>query len=230
MRYEQDDNAGSSRAGEPPRGRDDEHDSSAATDTSADGPEQRADDRKVSAEDSALSAARDKVDAVDEAIEAEFVDDPTSNRSDLRSVVAQWSGELPHPADAERYEAISPGTLDRLIRLKERQMGAVEHELRIDERREETIRSAVDAEADVKRSLAAADRDALQRGQYLSWSISLAAMIAVMVGLSLGYPQALWAIGVPIVQAGASLVRTVTQSRSNGDRRNGNGKESPAGD
>ncbi|AMS02258.1 hypothetical protein SEA_PHRANN_32 [Mycobacterium phage Phrann] len=228
MRYEEDDNAGSNSAGEPPRGRHDEHDSPAANDASTDGPEQRADDRNVRAEDSALSEARDKIDAVDEAIEAEFVDEPTKNRSDLRAVVAQWSGELPHPADAERYEAIAPGTLDRLIRLKERQMGAVEHELRIDERREETIRSAVDAESDVKRSLATADRDALKRGQYLSWTISLTAMAAVIVGLSLGYPQALWAIGVPIVQAGASLVRTVTQSRSNGDHRNG--KEPPKGE
>lgn len=96
-------------------------------------------------------------------------------------------------------------------------MGVVEREVQIAETREATVRDAVEAESDVKRSLAAADTGALRRGQWQSWSISLVALSAVILGLCLGYPQALFAIIVPIVQAGASLVRTVTQARSAGD-------------
>lgn len=211
MSHEQDDYADSDGAGEPPRGRHDEHGSSDATDPAAAGAEQRDDDRDVSDAHGAVSATRDEVDSVDDAIEAEIVNDPPRRR--LQSVLSSWSGELPHPADAERYEALSPGTLDRLITLNERRMTVVEREVDISERREETIRSAVDAESDVKRALADADKDALRRGQWLSWSISLISLGAVILGLTLGYPQALWGIVVPIVQAGVSLVRTVTQAR-----------------
>lgn len=98
-------------------------------------------------------------------------------------------------------------------------MGVVEREVNLTEIREETVRAAVDAEADVKRSLADADKSALQRGQWLSWSLSLISLGAVFFGLSLGYPQALWGLGVPIVQAGAALVRTVTQAQHDGGER-----------
>lgn len=211
MSHEQADTEGRDRTGEPPRSRHDEHDTATTTDAATSSPEQRDGDRGIGDEDGALRATRDEVDSVDDAIEAEFVDGPPMQR--LRSVMSRWSGELPHPADAERYEQLSPGTLDRLIVLKERQMAVAEQEVRLSEMREGTIREAVDAEADVKRELAVADTGALRRGQWLSWSISLVALGAVMLGLTLGYPQALWGIVVPIVQAGASLVRTVTQAQ-----------------
>lgn len=187
-----------------------EHHPPPPTDPGTPEPEQRAGDHEGSSGDGALSAARHNLEDVDAEIDAEIVEDRPHR---LQAAMAMWSGQLPHPDDAERYEALAPGTLDRLLTLKERQMGVVEHDMHIEEQRESTVRASVDASSDVKRALASADKDALQRGQWLSWSISVAAMAAVIVGLILGYPQALWAIGVPIVQAGASLVRTVTQGK-----------------
>lgn len=107
-------------------------------------------------------------------------------------------------------------------------MSVVERDGQISEQREATIRSAVDAESDVKRALATADTEALRRGQWLSWSISLVSLSAVILGLVLGYPQALWGIVVPIVQAGVSLVRTVTQAQRDGDDRRASSRDSPA--
>ncbi len=215
MNHEQDDNAGRDGSGEPPRGRPGEHHPEPSPDSTPPEADQRDGDRAVSDENGALRAKRDEIDSIDDAIEAELVNDPPKER--LRSVMSQWAGKLPHPDDAERYELISPGTLDRLISIEERRMGVVEREVHIAEMREATVRGAIEAESDVKRSLAAADKGALQRGQWQSWSISLVALGAVFLGLVLGYPQALFAIIVPIVQAGASLVRTVTQARNAGE-------------
>lgn len=211
MRYEPSDQDGEIPGGAP-RGGHDERDSSPHADRAAQVRDKRDGSRGVGAEDGAISAAPgDNLDSVDDAIDAEVVDG--SPRDLIRSVMAQWSGDLPHPDDAERYERIAPGTLDRLIALNERRMGVVEREIDIADSREATVRAAVNAEADVKRSLAAADTGALRRGQWLSWSISVASIGAVFFGLHLGHPQALWGLGVPIVQAGVSLVRTVTQAQ-----------------
>jgi uncharacterized membrane protein len=223
LSHEQADTTGRDDSRLPTGGRHDEHDSATPLDIDPAGAEQRDGDHPGSAEDGALSAARHTLEDLDAAIDAEIVEDRPKRR---HAVMASWSGHLPHPDDAERYEALSPGTLDRLLELQERRMGVMEHDMRIEEQREVTIRVAVDAEADVNRSLADADKDALQRGQWLSWTISLAAMVAVIVGLMLGYPQALWAIGVPIVQAGATLVRTVTQDSR--DSTKGKAKAEPA--
>lgn len=216
MSHEQDDQAGSDEAREPSRGRPDEHHSQAPPDSAAAEADQRDDDCGVGAENGALRAARDELNSVDEALDAEIVDEPPK-RQRLRSAISEWSGTLPHPADAERYEAIAPGTLDRLIGLNERRMTVVEREVQIAEKRAETVRIAVDAEADVKRSLAEADKGAIKRGQWQLWSISILSLVAVIIGLALGYPQALFGIIVPIVQAGASLVRTVSQAQRHSD-------------
>lgn len=156
------------------------------------------------------------VESVDDAIDAEIVDGSPHER--LRAVMSQWSGNLPHPDDAERYERIAPGTLDRLIALDERRIGVVEREVDLAETREQTVRTAVEASSDVRRVLADADTGALRRGQWQSFTLSLASLGAVIFGLSLGYPQALWGLGVPIVQAGAVLVRTVTQAQEHGGK------------
>lgn len=96
MSHEQDDYADSDGAGEPPRGRHDEHGSSDATDPAAAGAEQRDDDRDVSDAHGAVSATRDEVDSVDDAIEAEIVNDPPRRR--LRSVLSV------HPSSFNRHE------------------------------------------------------------------------------------------------------------------------------
>lgn len=215
MSHEQDDHAGSDEAREPSRGRPNDYDPQASPDSSAEDADERDNDCRVGAENGALRATRDELDSVDEALDAEIVDD-IPKRQRLRSIVSEWSGTLPHPADAERYEAIAPGTLDRLIALNERRMGVVEREVQIAEKRAETVRIAVDAESDVKRSLAEADTGAIKRGQWQLWSISISSLVAVIIGLALGYPQALFGIIVPIVQAGASLVRTVSQAAHSG--------------
>lgn len=223
MSHEQDDDPSSDGPRKQTRGRSDERDSGSAADNSATPPNQREDDSRVSPQDGTVG---DQIDSADEAIEAEIVDPRPGGQ--IRSIVSEWSGNLPHPDDAERYERISAGALDRMISLNERRMAVVEHEVRISEKRQDTVRLAVEAEADVKRALATADTGALQRGQWLSWSISLVALVAVIIGLLLGHPIALWGIVVPIAQTGASLVRTVTQARRDGD--DGGQKTAPPSD
>ncbi|WP_228843523.1 hypothetical protein [Mycobacteroides abscessus] len=227
LSHEQDDHTGSDGAGEPSRGRLDEHDPEAVTDSAAPDADQHDDDSGVGAANGALGKTRDELDSAEEALDAEIVDDRPKKR--IRSVISEWSGNLPHPNDAERYERIAPGTLDRLISLNERRLSVVEREVEISEKRAETIRVAVTAEADVKRSLADADAGAIRRGQWQLWSISILSIVAVITGLALGYPQALWGILVPIVQTGAALVRTVTQQHRGNDEPSGlRGHESAA--
>ena len=208
MSYGNDEGRGEPRE-QTGRGHDD-HDSASPVDSEPASAKQRPGDSGVGGQECAVSSPRDSIDAADETIEAEVVDDPSAGR--ISAVMTQWSGELPHPDDSERYEQILPGTLDRMLTLNERRMGVIERDQEIAAQREATVRTAVDAESDVKRELASADREALARGQWLSWTISVAAMAAAILGVVLGHPQALWAVVVPVAQVAGSLIRTVTQS------------------
>lgn len=213
-------------AGQESRSGPDEPDPPTSTDHHAPRAGKSDRDRRGGDTNSEVSAARSAVGSADDAIEAEIVED--GQKRLIESVISSaWSGALPHPDDAERYERLSPGTLDRLMAIKERQMSVAEHEMRISEKREDTIRCAVDAEADVKRSLAHADAGALKRGQFLSWTISTACIVTVAFGLWLGYPQAVWGIIVPALQAGTSLIRTVSQPQSGRDARKPSRTQSP---
>ena len=177
--------------------------------TSASG--QRSRDGEISRKERERGALRREVEAADETIEGEILDPPGSER--VHAVISQWSGELPHPDDAERYEALQPGTFDRLVRMNERRLSIVEKDQESAATREETIRTAVTAEADVKRELASADTEALKRGQWMSWSISAGSLAIIAFGLAVGQPAALTAVIIPIIQVGAQLVRTVTRDR-----------------
>ncbi|EIV27920.1 hypothetical protein [Mycobacteroides abscessus] len=217
MSHEGNDRTGSDETRSPAGRRPGEHDPETSADAAAPDGDERDSDHGVRSENGALRAARDELDSAEEALEAEIVDHlPKAGRP--RSIISQWSGDLPHPDDAVRYEAIAPGTLDRLISLKERHMSVIEREVEIAERRADTVHIAVSAESDVRRSLAEADTGAIKRGQWQLWSISAFSLAAVITGLLLGYPQALIGILVPIVQAGTALVTTVTQQhRDNSD-------------
>lgn len=188
-----------------------EHDPAPPDDNDPTPGDKRAGDSGFGHREGSLSETYSGVAELDETLDAEII-----GGSDARMITAitQWSGDLPRPEDLAEYESILPGIADRLVAINERRMGAIERELGISEAREQTVREAVLGEVAVNTTLAEADRAALNQGQWLSWSISALCLVAVFVGLALGYPQALWALGVPVVQAGTVLVRTVTQSHS----------------
>lgn len=180
-------------------------DSGAATaaDSGAESSDERRGDRRVGGEDGAVDQTRDAVDEIGDVVDAEIIDDNDPKVKRLVEMSLSWSGELPHPGDLERYEALCPGITSRLLDQKDQSLAIVASRTR-------TVERAVDAEATTQETLAVADMEALRRGQWLSWSISMAAIVASIVGLSLGYPVALAALIVPIVQVSGKLIRTVT--------------------
>lgn len=109
MSHEGNDRTGSDETRSPAGRRPGEHDPETSADAAAPDGDERDSDHGVRSENGALRAARDELDSAEEALEAEIVDHlPKAGRP--RSIISQWSGDLPHPDDAVRYEAIAPTT------------------------------------------------------------------------------------------------------------------------
>ena len=175
----------------------------AAQHPASDGASECSSDLDHRGEDRPGRAGNRELGGLGEVVDAELVGD--ANPSQV--IETLWSGQLPHPEDLERYEALHPGITGRILDQKDRQLEVMEVRAR-------TVARAVDAEANSTEILAAADRDALKRGQYLSWSIALAACVIAIVGLVAGQAVALVAIIVPAIQVASRLVRTVTDGHA----------------
>ncbi|MFT4126252.1 MAG: hypothetical protein QM662_08485 [Gordonia sp. (in: high G+C Gram-positive bacteria)] len=188
------------------------HDPAASADPQSAGADERPRDRRVRSSECQVSPPRNSVEDVSDTIDGEVL--PPTEARRIGAVVSQWSGDLPHPDDAERYEQLQAGTFDRLLALNERRMGVIERDQELAFKREQTVGEAVSAEADVKRSLASADAEALRRGQWMALGISLCALLIAGLGLILGYPVALAALLVPVVQIAGQLIRTVTNTHN----------------
>jgi uncharacterized membrane protein len=102
--------------------------------------------------------------------------------------VQVWQGQFPPPEAIERYEAINPGTFDRLVTMAERQQQAV-------------IESAAEA-----RRFQRADN---QRGQYLGFIVTVLAILGAVICGYLGLPWIAAAlVGVPVLSVANALIES----------------------
>jgi uncharacterized membrane protein len=105
----------------------------------------------------------------------------------------QWSGPLPHPAALEQFNQIIPNGAERIIRLVEQEQA---HRLQYEQD-----------------SLKASVRDT-KRGQWMGWSISIAAVAGCIATVYIGaHPTVSVAlVSVPI----ATIVIAIINSKSRG--------------
>lgn len=101
------------------------------------------------------------------------------SKETLQSVTALWQGPLPPPAVLRQYEAVLPGTAERILRLAERNMDLIEQESGQRHTAEmETIQSLV---ADNTRMHAD-----IRRGQVAGFLVTLCAFAAALGAAALG--------------------------------------------
>lgn len=115
---------------------------------------------------------------------------------------SSWNGPLPPPDALEEYERICPGAANRVLSMAERNLA-------IRETREATVRAALDGQIHVQSVLAAADTDALKRGQYLAAGVSALVALLALAGMHFT-PWSAVGFAVPLAQVAAALIRTVT--------------------
>lgn len=102
--------------------------------------------------------------------------------------VQVWQGQFPPPEAIERYEAVRPGTFDRLVTMAETQQQAV-------------IESAAEA-----RRYQRADN---QRGQYLGFAVTVLAIVGAIICAYFGQAWIAAAlVGVPVLSVARSLVES----------------------
>lgn len=190
-----------------PRGRRADGDATPSPDEAPSTGDFSGDDHEERAEDRSPSKRVTEVEAVEEILEGE-IDDREVNRLIAHQ---SWEGPLPPPAALAAYERTLPGAADRVLSLAERSLS-------LRQSREDTVRVAVQGQADVQRIIATADRDALKRGQWLASAISVLVALLSFAGMLLATPWAAVGFAVPLAQVATALIRTVSDPSRSSDR------------
>ncbi len=100
-----------------------------------------------------------------------------------------WQGQYPPPEAVERYERVSPGAFDRMIRMAEQLQAAQIENLR---RAQEYLQTDT------------------RRGHWLGWSVAILAMGGALGCLALGYPWvASLFLGIPVMAVAKALIESV---------------------
>ena len=112
----------------------------------------------------------------------------------VQQVQVVRQGQFPPPDEIERYEAVMPGTFDRIMSMAEKQQDA--------------------AIAAANRGMELQARD-VRRGHWLGAGTTIGAMIAAGVVVAIHGPAvvAVALVGVPVMSVAKALVDSVTATR-----------------